>query len=66
MMVDDNIPQCPECQSTEVVSHQHDIAAAGGKPRTSIVSFECVECGRQWQPIAELTGLTVQRIRRYS
>jgi transposase-like protein len=65
-MDDDHIPECLECQSTEVVVHNHTVAASGDTARKSVVSYECVECGRQWQPITELTGQTLKRIRRYS
>jgi transposase-like protein len=65
-MVDDNIPECPECTSTEVVVHKRDVAAFGDSGRTYVASYECVECGRHWEPIADLTGQTLQPIRRYS
>jgi transposase-like protein len=66
MMDDDDIPECLECQSTEVVVHKHTVAGSGDTARKSFVSYECVECGRQWQPITELTGHTLKPIRRYS
>jgi transposase-like protein len=65
-MDDDDIPECLECRSTEVVVHKHDVATIGDIARKSIVSYECVECGRQWQPTTELTGQTLKPIRRYS
>jgi transposase-like protein len=66
MMDDDDIPECLECRSTEVVVHKHNVAAFGDKAQTSAVSYECVECGRQWQPVTELKGQTLRPIRRYS
>lgn len=66
MMDDADIPECLECQSTEVVVHKHGVAAFGDTARKSVVSYECVECGRQWQPITELTGQTLKPIRRHS
>jgi hypothetical protein len=65
-MVDDKIPECIECQSTEVVVHQHDVAAFGDTARPSVASYECVECGLQWQPSAELSGQSLRPLRRYS
>jgi transposase-like protein len=66
MMVDGSIPECPECTSTEVVVHTRNVAAFGAAARKSFVSYECVECGRQWQSITELIGQTLKPIRRYS
>jgi len=65
-MVDDSIPECPECRSAEVVVHKHTVAAVGDTAQRFVVSYECVECGRQWQPITELIGQTLEPIRRYS
>ena len=64
MMVGETIPECPECLSTEVVVHKHDVAGFGDEGRRHIDSYECVECGRQWQPITELLGQTLKPIRR--
>ena len=50
MMVDGKIPECIECQSTEVVVHEHDVAAFGDTARPTVASYECLECGLQWQP----------------
>jgi transposase-like protein len=66
MMVDDKIPECIECKSTEVVVHKHDVAAFGDTARKYVASYECVECGRQWQPITELSGQGLKPLRRYS
>jgi transposase-like protein len=65
-MVDADMPECPECTSAEVVVHTHDVAAVGDPTRKYIATYECVECGRQWQPITELRGQTLKAIRRYS
>jgi DNA-directed RNA polymerase subunit M/transcription elongation factor TFIIS len=65
-MVDGEIRACPECRSTEVVVHQRDVAAVGDTTRTFVTSYECIECGRYWQPDAELTGQTRKPIGRYS
>jgi hypothetical protein len=64
-MIGDGIPECPECRSTEIVVHQHNVAAFGGTARGHVASYECVECGRQWQPITELAGQPLKPIRRY-
>jgi DNA-directed RNA polymerase subunit M/transcription elongation factor TFIIS len=66
MVDDDDIPECLECQSAEVVVHKHTVATSADTVRKSVVSYECVECGRQWQPITELTGQTLKPIRLYS
>jgi transposase-like protein len=65
-MVDDKIPECLECKSTEVVVHKHDVAPFAGTARKYVASYECVECGRQWQPITELSGQSLKALRRYS
>jgi DNA-directed RNA polymerase subunit M/transcription elongation factor TFIIS len=65
-MVDVNMPECIECKSSEVVAHTHDVTARGETGRTYLVTYECVECGRQWRPITELTGQSRRPLRRYS
>jgi hypothetical protein len=65
-MVDDEVPECIECDSTEVVVHEHDVAAFGDTARPNVASYECVECGRQWQPTTELSGQSLRPLRRYS
>jgi DNA-directed RNA polymerase subunit M/transcription elongation factor TFIIS len=65
-MIDGDFPECPECRSTEVVLHKRDVAALGEPNRTFVSGYECVECGRRWQPDTELTGQTLKPIRRYS
>lgn len=65
-MVENRMPECIECHSNEVVEHKHDVAAFGGATRGYVVSYECVECGRQWQPSTDLTGYQSARAaRRY-
>jgi transposase-like protein len=64
-MADDKSPECIECKSTEVVVHKHDITAIGDPVRTYRASYECVECGRQWDPVTELTGQSLKPITRY-
>ena len=65
-MRDHDLPECIECRSEEVVVHTHEVAASGTTGRTFVASYECVECGRQWQPSTEVTGHTIRPIRRYS
>jgi DNA-directed RNA polymerase subunit M/transcription elongation factor TFIIS len=65
-MGDGKIPECIECQSTEVVAHQHDLAAFSAADNQCLVSYECVECGCRWQPAAELSGQSLRPLRRYS
>ena len=64
-MIDESIPECPECTSREVVLHRHDVATLGETGKKYVADFECMECGRQWRSAAEfgereLSG-TVQR-----
>ena len=66
MMVDGKIPECVECESTEVVVHEHDVAASGDTARPTVASYECLECGLQWQPATELSGHGLRPLRRYS
>jgi hypothetical protein len=65
-MVDSKIPECIECESTEVVVHEHDVAASGDTARPTVASYECLECGLQWQPATELSGHGLRPLRRYS
>jgi DNA-directed RNA polymerase subunit M/transcription elongation factor TFIIS len=65
-MVDGEIPECPECSSTEVVVHKREVATSGDTTRAFVSGCECVECGRRWQPDTELTGQTRKLIGRFS
>jgi DNA-directed RNA polymerase subunit RPC12/RpoP len=69
-MIDESIPECPECKSREVVLHKHNVATLGESGQKYVADFECMECGRQWRPAAELTERdlsgAVQRIRLQS
>jgi transposase-like protein len=66
-MAENKMPECIECHSNEVVEHKHDVAAFGDPTRGYAVSYECVECGRQWQPSTDLTGYQSSRpISKYS
>jgi len=65
-MGEGEILECPECRSTEVVTHKVSATALGATPRTVVSGYECVECGRRWAPDVELTGQPLRPIRRYS
>jgi hypothetical protein len=39
-MVYSEIPECPECGSTEVVVHKRDVVAADDTPRTVVSGYE--------------------------
>jgi DNA-directed RNA polymerase subunit M/transcription elongation factor TFIIS len=65
-MIDGEIRECPECGSTEIVVHKRDVAAVGEPLRTFVSGYECVECGRRWQPEVELTGQNLKPVGRYS
>ena len=65
-MVDGKVPECIECESTEVVVHEHDVAAFRDTTRPTVASYECLECGLQWQPATELSGQGLRPLRRYS
>lgn len=54
-MIDESIPECPECKSREVILHKHNVATLGETGRKYIADFECIDCGRQWRPAAEVT-----------
>jgi len=65
-MVDVHLPECIECKSSEVVAHTRDVTASDGTAPRYVVDYECVECGRQWRPTAELTGQPIGPLRRYA
>jgi transposase-like protein len=65
-MGENEILECPECRSTEVVVHKPSATALGATTRTVVSGYECVECGRRWAPEVELTGRPLQPTQRDS